>query len=54
MNFLKRKIKSGFYNADLKIKIMKIAKMVKDKTNAKIKVIRSNDPNHTDKTNKNN
>ena len=43
--FLKRKIQSGFYNAGFEnLKIIKIANMIKDKTNAKIKVIRSNDP----------
>ncbi|MAJ45200.1 MAG: NAD-dependent epimerase/dehydratase [Candidatus Marinimicrobia bacterium] len=43
--FLKRKIPSGFYNAGFEnLKINKIAKMIQKKTNAKINVIKSNDP----------
>jgi len=43
--FLKRNIPSGFYNAGFEnLKIIDIAKMIQKKTNAKIKIIKSNDP----------
>lgn len=43
--FLKRKISSGFYNAGFEnLKIIEIAKMIQKKTNATIKIIKSNDP----------
>jgi nucleoside-diphosphate-sugar epimerase len=43
--FLKKRIPSGFYNAGFEnLKIINLAKMIQKKTNAKIKVIKSNDP----------
>lgn len=43
--FIKKKIPSGFYNAGFEnLKIINIAKMIQRKTNAKIKIIKSNDP----------
>ena len=43
--FIKRNIPSGFYNAGFEnLKIIDIAKMIQKKTNAKIKIIKSNDP----------
>ena len=43
--FLKKNIKSGFYNAGFEnLKIMKIAKIIQLKTGAKIKISKSNDP----------
>tara|TARA_Y100000591_G_C21806989_1_gene685515 strand:- start:171 stop:1109 length:939 start_codon:yes stop_codon:yes gene_type:complete len=43
--FLKKNIKSGFYNAGFEnLKIIKIAKIIQLKTGAKIKISKSNDP----------
>ena len=43
--FLKKRIPSGFYNAGFEnLKIVNLAKKIQKKTNAKIKVIKSNDP----------
>jgi len=43
--FLKKRIQSGFYNAGFEnLKIINLAKMIQKKTNAKINVIKSNDP----------
>ncbi len=43
--FIKKKIHSGFYNAGFEnLKIIEIAKIIQNKTKAKIKIVRSNDP----------
>ena len=43
--FLKKNIKSGFYNAGFEnLKIIQIAKIIQLKTGAKIKISKSNDP----------
>ena len=43
--YLKKNIPTGFYNAGFEnLKIIEIAKMIKKKTNVKIKIIKSNDP----------
>ena len=43
--FLKNQSPSGFYNAGFEnLKIIDIAKMIRKKTNAKINIIKSNDP----------
>ena len=52
--FLKKNIKSGFYNAGFEnLKIMKIAKIIQLKTGAKIKISKSNDPRSYNRTIKN-
>jgi nucleoside-diphosphate-sugar epimerase len=43
--FLKKNIKSGFYNAGFEnLKVLDIAKMIQKKTGANIKILKSNDP----------
>lgn len=43
--FLKKNIKSGFYNAGFEnMKIIDIAKIISKKTNSNIKILKSNDP----------
>lgn len=43
--FLKKNIKSGFYNAGFEnLKVIDIAKKIKKKTGANIKILKSNDP----------
>lgn len=43
--FLKKNIKSGYYNAGFEnMKIIDIAKIIAKKTNSKIKIFKSNDP----------
>ena len=43
--FLRKNVPSGFYNAGFEnLKIIDIAKMIKEKISVKIKVIKSNDP----------
>ena len=42
--FLKKNIKSGFYNAGFEnLKVIDIAKMIQKKTGANIKIFKSND-----------